>query len=69
MLKPSSPSSRSPERAKKEKKKPSLCLTGAPVQSQAAKAAKDAGIWAPLDSLGAFAAWRPLPRVFEDRDR
>jgi hypothetical protein len=41
---------------------------------QAAKAAKGAGIRArPLDSLGdslgAFAAWRPLPLVFEDRDR
>jgi hypothetical protein len=33
------------------------------------QAAKDAEIWGLLDSLGAFAAWRPLLLVFEDRDR
>jgi hypothetical protein len=47
MLKPTAATARSPQRAQKQKKKPSPRLTEAPVQSQAAKAAKDAGIWAP----------------------
>jgi hypothetical protein len=40
MLKPTATPSRSPERAQKKKKEPSLRLTEAPVQSQDARSAK-----------------------------